>query len=254
MADVADQSNMEGDSVSLQITATDWAASGGTWVIAGLPAGLNYNVSTGLISGVIASGTAENGPYAVTATYTDPLGNSNSTTFEWNVSDSLTLAYPGDQSGMEGDEVYLPMQASGYGSSGPGGLYAASGLPDGLNIDSATGMVYGFLDAGDADAGPYFVTVSYTNAQGDDAATDFVWNVGDPVTLADPGTQSVTEGQRRLRPSQQRFRSFADLQLFRLARRPDPQRHGPDLWDHPGRRRYGRRRLRRNLRLHHLGD
>ena len=48
--------------------------------------------------------------------------------------------------------------------------------------------------AGDADAGPYFVVVSYTNAAGDDADTNFTWIVGNPVTLADPGTQTVTEG------------------------------------------------------------
>jgi hypothetical protein len=153
------QSNTEGDSIYLLEQATDWAStSAGTFTAVGLPAGLSINPFNGLISGVIASGDALAGPYFVTATYTDALGNSNSTTFEWTVSDSLRVDYPGNQSGAEGDQVYLPIQADGYGSGGAGGIYDATGLPNGLSIDAATGLISGTLAAGAADAGPYFVT------------------------------------------------------------------------------------------------
>ena len=108
--------------------------------------------------------------------------------------DSLTMAYPGDQSGMEGGAVSLQMQAAGYGSGGVGGTFDATGLPDGLSIDPNTGLISGTIAAGAADGGPYFVSVRYTNAAGDDAGTNFTWLVSDPVTLSDPGAQSVTEG------------------------------------------------------------
>ena len=85
MTQPGDQSNTEGDSVSLQIQKSDWSAasgsasgsgSGGGWSASGLPAGLAIDAATGLITGTIQPGDAANGPYSVTVTYTDGAGNS----------------------------------------------------------------------------------------------------------------------------------------------------------------------------------
>ena len=81
------QFDQEGDQVNLQVQETDWAVgnggasgsgSGGSavYTAVGLPAGLTIDPSTGLISGVVASGDATYGPYLVTVTYTDGAGNS----------------------------------------------------------------------------------------------------------------------------------------------------------------------------------
>ena len=62
----ADQTNNEGDTVSLSISASDGRSGTLTYGAAGLPAGLSINASTGAISGTISAGAAANGPYTVT--------------------------------------------------------------------------------------------------------------------------------------------------------------------------------------------
>ena len=170
------QSGTEGDQINLQVQATDWAAgsgsasgsggsSGGGWSALGLPNGLNISTvagtTNGLITGTIQPGDAANGPYFVTASYTDGAGNSASQTFEWDVSDPVTMIAPGDQSGAEGDAVSLQIQS---GDSTGGTLaFGATGLPAGLSISAATGLITGTIAAGAAATGSYAVTVTATD-------------------------------------------------------------------------------------------
>ena len=65
---LADQANVEGDSVSLSISAS----GGGTlkYSAVGLPTGLKINTSTGAITGSVAPGAAQ-GTYTVTVTASD---------------------------------------------------------------------------------------------------------------------------------------------------------------------------------------
>jgi hypothetical protein len=56
----SDQTNSEGDSVSLQLQ--DLASTGSlTYNASGLPAGLSLNATTGLLSGTVSPGDAANG-------------------------------------------------------------------------------------------------------------------------------------------------------------------------------------------------
>ena len=61
-----------------------------------------------------------------------------------------------------------------------------------------TGLISGTILPGDAADGPYFVTVSYTDAAGNSASQSFLWNVADPVTFKDPGDQIGRRGRYRL--------------------------------------------------------
>lgn len=85
---VADQSSAEGASVSVQVSASDVNA-GDTlrYFATGLPAGLQLDATTGVISGEIGYEAAAGSPFAVTVTVTDdgvPEGSSN-VTFGWQV-------------------------------------------------------------------------------------------------------------------------------------------------------------------------
>jgi hypothetical protein len=88
-----DQTNNDGDSVSLQMSATDSLNNPLTYTASGLPAGLSINSSTGLISGTFATGDAANGPYVVTVTASDGT-YSSSLTFNWNASPITTVLPP----------------------------------------------------------------------------------------------------------------------------------------------------------------
>ena len=78
-------------------------------------------------------------------------------TFLWNVSSPIAIAAPADQANSEGDIVSLAIGAS----DATGGTlnYLASGLPAGLEIDGATGVIAGTVAVGAAAEGPYTVTV-----------------------------------------------------------------------------------------------
>jgi large repetitive protein len=69
---VADQVNVEGDVIALTVGAQDPDRDVLTFVAEGLPAGLAIDPSSGEITGVIAGGAADDSPYTVEVTVTDP--------------------------------------------------------------------------------------------------------------------------------------------------------------------------------------
>jgi hypothetical protein len=189
-----DQTSSEGDSVSLQLSASDTNGSPLTYGASGLPSGLSINAATGLISGTVAAGAAANGPYAVTVSASDADGNSASQQFTWHVEapDSLTLTNPDAKTNAEGDTVSLQLQ----GSDGDGDTltYGASGLPIGLMIDPSTGLISGAVDysAAEVAGGQYTVTVSVNDGNGHTANQTFTWTITDTDQgpwLAYPGQQ-----------------------------------------------------------------
>ncbi len=165
------QSNNEGDTVSLSLTATD--ATGGTLTYAAtvLPYGVSLNTSTGVLSGTTsASGTVQATVTASDGTY------SASQTFTWTVSavGPLTLLNPGDQSNNEGDAVSLPLYAND--ASGATVTFAAAGLPTGLSLDTTTGVISGTLSVGAAASSPFTITVTASDGTNSDQQA-FQWTV-----------------------------------------------------------------------------
>jgi hypothetical protein len=74
IADVADQTNLEGDAVSVQVSATAASGNAITFTAEGLPNGLSIDANSGVISGTVAVGdSAGGGQYYAAAICTQSL-------------------------------------------------------------------------------------------------------------------------------------------------------------------------------------
>ncbi|HWI64286.1 MAG TPA: Ig-like domain-containing protein, partial [Symbiobacteriaceae bacterium] len=110
-----------------------------------------------------AQGAAAQGPVAITITNTDTLP---------------ALAPVADRTGTAGNEASLTL--SGADEDGDGLTYSAAGLPDGLRLDSKTGVISGKL--GPKSDGVHQITVTVTDStpggpRGDSASQTFTWTV-----------------------------------------------------------------------------
>jgi hypothetical protein len=190
----ADQTNTEGDTVSLQVQANDPDHDTLTYAATGLPAGLSLNTSTGLITGMVQTGDAANGPYGVTVSATDGTF-STAGSFSWTVNFATTppppvLANPGPQDNVTGQEAAVTVQASdpnGYPLT-----FSATGLPDGITIDPNSGTMTGTLQHDAASDAPYSVTVTADDGYGDTASQTFLWGVTDaPINAVAVGVSAV---------------------------------------------------------------
>lgn len=85
IAGIDDQVNTVGDTVHLQVQASDPDGDPLTHTATGLPDGLTIDPDTGLITGSIADGADADSPYTVQVTVTDPDGATATTSFTWTV-------------------------------------------------------------------------------------------------------------------------------------------------------------------------
>ncbi len=190
MLSPGDQTNGEGDAVSLQIDAFDADGDALSYSASGLPPGLSISTQSGLISGNVAPLASDQSPYSVTVSASDG-SNSASQTFAWNVTHVL-LANPGDQYDKAGDTVSL--QVSGSDPDGDTLVYAAAGLPPGLTVNPQTGRISGTIAAPAPGASPYSVTVTASDGP-HEAQQSFTWTVSNSViSISNPGPQGSAEG------------------------------------------------------------
>ncbi len=149
----------------------------------GLPPGLSFNVTTGVISGT----PAVSGTFSIALTATNSVGQGSAT---------LTLAIaavspvaPTLTTSNALTESYILSNYSGVPISATGNptRYAASGLPPGLSVNAATGYIGGTLTT----AGTYPVTISASNATG--SASAVVTFIVTPVTVVPAFTSLSAE-------------------------------------------------------------
>ncbi|MGW6710570.1 putative Ig domain-containing protein, partial [Streptomyces sp. NPDC054956] len=136
---VSAQSGVIGTPVELRNSAEGGTAPY-TWSATGLPAGLAISSSTGTITGTPTTAGTSN----VTVTATDSAGKSGSAAFSWTVAPvtgtAPALQNPGNQVVYIGRPVSLALQVTG--GTKPYS-FKATGLPAGLSLDAATGVVTG---------------------------------------------------------------------------------------------------------------
>jgi hypothetical protein len=170
------QTTAEGAAVSLQVQATDPNGGYLNYTASGLPAGLTISALTGLISGNVDYTAAETagGHYTTLVAVNNGNGGTASQTFTWTITDTDRmpwLAYPGLQNNRTGDTVSLQPVAGDW--DGDTVTYSATGLPSGLSINAAIGLISGTITAG---SGAYGVTVTVSDGHVSNSQT-FTWQV-----------------------------------------------------------------------------
>ena len=187
-----DQNSSEGESINLALSATDPDGDALTYSAVGLPDGLSINSGSGLLSGTLSFVSA--GSYNVDVLVSDGSAT-DSASFVWTVSEanqSPVLTNPGDQTNSEGESVNLSVNAAD--PDGDALTYSALGLPDGLSINSGSGLISGTLSL--TSAGSHSVDITVSDGTASDSVS-FVWTVAgvnQSPTLTNPGAQNNSEG------------------------------------------------------------
>jgi subtilase family serine protease len=131
---------------------------------------------------------ADQGIYPTTADYdmTTGLGSPNGAALGKSLCSArapvytVTVASPGNQSGTVGRAVSLAINGSDSGNAGLS--YAATGLPAGLAINPATGVITGTSTTAQNTTVAVSATDAYTNA----GSTSFTWSIVNPPKIGKP--------------------------------------------------------------------
>jgi prepilin-type N-terminal cleavage/methylation domain-containing protein len=171
------------NSVSISTTALpDWTinmpnystgvSSGGgtppyTWNAVGLASGLGINSATGTISGTPTSLCS---PCAVNVTVRDAVGATTSHAYNMNVNATPTITGPSTLQPWTVNRAYPGTTITGSAGT-PNYVWSATGLPSGMSINAATGVISGTPTA--TCSPPCTVTVKLTDAANAVASRDY---------------------------------------------------------------------------------
>jgi hypothetical protein len=182
------ESSPAGAAFSYAITATNSPTS---FSAAGLPAGLSLDASTGLISGTPGAPQVASIPISAANSY----GSSLPRNLILTIGNFSAVTSATSMSGMAGSAFAYTLTANNSPAS-----YDLTGLPSGLSIDPATGVVSGTP----LTAGTYTLSANAANALGSGPSTSITFTVTDPATgaagptapliLVAPQPQSATVG------------------------------------------------------------
>jgi Putative Ig domain/Ricin-type beta-trefoil lectin domain len=165
------------ETVSLQLSAKDSAASPLSYTATALPPGLTIDPATGLISGAVTA--YFDGTVSVTAT--DAADVSATASFSWLAENAIYLA-PMSKPIQSSPDAYASLQIrAGDPEAGEPVTYSATGLPPGLSINPATGLINGTTTAA---TGSYDVTATASDPTGSSASVSFTWRVWNTITVA----------------------------------------------------------------------
>ncbi len=189
----AAQAGTAGAPADLQLSGSDSVSGVSivTWQATGLPTGLTLSSSTGLITGTPNAV----GSFNPVVTATDSLGSSSSESFPWDITSPVAVVNPGMQLDTSGAGASLSIVARDALPSATVTSFSATGLPPGLSIASATGVISGKPDT----SGMSIVTVTATDSAGYSGSATFTWKIVNDVSVLQPGPQtSVTGAQLTL--------------------------------------------------------
>jgi hypothetical protein len=180
----ADQYAYEGKSFSLNVSSRFTApAAGGSVTFSALPAGLQIDAHTGIISGTPTDSDFGSNP--ITVTVTDAHGIAVSESFHLVVGEGgLTATAIADQHAYEGNAFSLNVSSHFAAPAAGDTLTFSASLPIGLHIDARTGIISGTPT--DSDFGSNPISVTATDAHGMKISESFHLMVGDsgPTAIA----------------------------------------------------------------------
>jgi large repetitive protein len=130
-----------------------------------------------------------NGPTTISYTISDGNGGTATATISINVTptnDAPTATPIAPRTNVDSATVTLPVASNFADVDGNTLTFSASGLPTGLSIDPATGVISGTIAAGASqpNGGVYSVTVTASDGQGGSVSQTFSWTVTNPPPIA----------------------------------------------------------------------
>jgi large repetitive protein len=140
-----------------------------------------------------------NGTDTITYTISDGQGGTSTATVTVTVAavnDAPVVENPlADRNNPDGAMVSVPTAANFSDLDGDTLSFSAAGLPAGLTIDPATGLITGVIDrsASQINSGVYTVTVTASDGRGGTVSSTFTWAVANPGPAATNDTASTSE-------------------------------------------------------------
>jgi large repetitive protein len=131
-----------------------------------------------------------NGTDVITYTISDGQGGTSTATVTVTVApvnDAPTVVSPiPSQTGIDAGSVSVPVAGNFTDLDGDTLSFAATGLPLGLSINPATGLITGTIDrsASQVNGGVYSVSVTASDGKGGTVTTTFTWTVTNPGPTA----------------------------------------------------------------------
>lgn len=169
----------KGSSGSFTVTATGFPAP--TLSESGaLPAGITFNSSTGVLSGMPAVGSGGN--YNISFTASNGVGSNAIQSFTLTVNSAPSITSANNKAFSEGSSGSFTVTATGFPASA---LSESGTLPGGLTFDPSTGLLSGTPLANTA--GIYDLTFTASNGVGSNASQTFTLTVarGNPTVVLD---------------------------------------------------------------------
>jgi VCBS repeat-containing protein len=183
---LANDSDPDGDSYSAQIATGVSGSNGGVFSIAA-----NGDVTFDPAGAFNSLAAGETAVTSFTYTLIDADGATTTATFTVEVTGEndapVAVGTIATQSSNDA-EVIAGLDLSGFFADPDSGdvlTYSTSGLPAGLTIDSATGVISGTIDASASVGGPYAVIVTATDENGALVTQSFSWQISNPGPLAE---------------------------------------------------------------------
>ncbi|PAK63207.1 YSIRK signal domain/LPXTG anchor domain surface protein, partial [Staphylococcus caprae] len=173
---------------SIKIEATDNSGQAVTNKVSGLPEGVSFDSETNTISGT----PTKVGSYPIVVTTTDASGNKTETKFTIEVVDETAPTVTAIKG--QSKEVNTPIDKitiEATDNSGQAVTNKVNGLPSGVTFDSETNTISGTPTK----VGSYPITVTTTDASGNETTTNFTIKVVD-TTL--PVVTSITNQSKEV--------------------------------------------------------